>query len=582
MSNLPERLAELEELLGALRDGPITAEQADRLEEILAADEAARTYYLEYITLCSTLRHYQGQSSPKGGDHGEDSATLPQALPLAPGPPQASVHPTVWRIRSSRRLLWLSTAAAILVGVLFVRLWPRGPQGVPVASGPPSPIAPATVPDNLALMIKVEGARWELEDQPPPAAGSVLKPRRLRLRSGRATLAFFNGVTMTVEGPADVDLVALDRVFCRRGKLRARVPRGAEGFIVASPGSAIVDLGTEFAINVEDDGRSQVMVFEGQAKAGLLDSEGSGRQTQLVETNASFEVDPHAGRITRTVAVPGDFVLAPSLAIPSLVLDPAYADAVLQSRPRAYWRFESLSGDAVPNTVPGGLPLRVSGPIGIDGGPEGNGYAAFKNGSPGQYMFVDKLWELPREPGHAVEFWFLTEGIRRGTLVGLFPPRELNPPDQASRYIHTFLVEQIEQERFSFFKPASVRFMHRWPIDMKADFNIFSEYFYVPWRWHHVVAQKNGARMELYHDGVPSLALPLDPDHPTLSCHLVVGRRTPDAQDPKDSRSFVGRLDELALYDHPLSAEEVRHHFELASQSAPPSQPGPGAGPRVR
>ena len=32
--------------------------------------------------------------------------------------------------------------------------------------------------------------------------------RRLRLQSGRATLAFLSGVTLTLEGPADLDLVA--------------------------------------------------------------------------------------------------------------------------------------------------------------------------------------------------------------------------------------------------------------------------------------------------------------------------------------------------------------------------------------
>jgi hypothetical protein len=49
-----------------------------------------------------------------------------------------------------------------------------------------------------------------------------------------------------------------------------------------------------------------------------------------------------------------------------------------------------------------------------------------------------------------------------------------------------------------------------------------------------------------------------------------VGRRTPEASNPHDSRSFVGRLDELAIYDHPLSAEEVRHHYGLARQKVLP------------
>ena len=98
-----------------------------------------------------------------------------------------------------------------------------------------------------------------------------------------------------------------------------------------------------------------------------------------------------------------------------------------------------------------------------------------------------------------------------------------------------------------------------------------------PGRWHHVVVQRDGDRMEIYFDGVPGRSRPIEPDYPTLSCHLVVGRRTPDPLATHDSRSFVGRLDELAIYDHPLSAEEVRHHFDLAvpgrrPESIPPDQ----------
>src|SRR4051812_18411405 len=88
-----------------------------------------------------------------------------------------------------------------------------------------------------------------------PVEGEILAARRLRLRAGGATLTFLSGVTLTLEGPADLDLVTIDRVFCRLGRLRARVPEGAEGFVVASPGSAVVDMGTEFGLNVEADGR---------------------------------------------------------------------------------------------------------------------------------------------------------------------------------------------------------------------------------------------------------------------------------------------------------------------------------------
>jgi hypothetical protein len=414
-------------------------------------------------------------------------------------------------------------------------------------------------------MIKLDGARWEPSDDPPPSEKDVLGARRLNLRSGRATLAFLSGVTLSLEGPVDVDLVSIDRVFCRRGRLRARVPEGAEGFVVASPGSAVIDMGTEFAMNVEADGRSRVMVFEGAAEAALLSTAGSPERTQLVERNKSFELDPRTHRISEAGARPDGFVTAPDLSDPSLVLDPSYAGAVLQSKPLAYWRFESLAGGAFPNEIADGPPLRVNGPVGIAGNSAGNGFAVFKADEPGQFLFTDHLWKLSREPGHAIEFWFLSEGISHASLVGLFPPKDYLSLGHRGRHVHNFLVELTARDRQSLYKPASVRFLHRWPLDTRIGNNIFSEYVYVPRRWHHVLAQKNGERMELYFDGEPDHSMPLELDHPTLSCRLVIGRRTPDPLELHDRRPFVGRLDELAIYDHPLSAEEVRHHFELAT-----------------
>jgi hypothetical protein len=80
-----------------------------------------------------------------------------------------------------------------------------------------------------------------------------------------------------------------------------------------------------------------------------------------------------------------------------------------------------------------------------------------------------------------------------------------------------------------------------------------------------VVAQRNGRKMELYFDGAREYATTAEVDPPGISYHLVVGRRTADSAVKEDRRPFVGRLDELALYDHPLSAEEIQEHFRLGS-----------------
>jgi hypothetical protein len=475
-------------------------------------------------------------------------------------------------------LPWAITAAACILSVLVtgLALWRRSADG----PGPNKPVAsaqharqqpertggshPSGVEfDDVAMVIELAAARWDASAGTPPTAGQMLGARRLFLTSGRATLAFASGVTLTLEGPADVDLVSIDRVFCRQGRLRARVPEGAKGFVVASPGSAVVDLGTEFGLNVGADGRARVFVFEGAAEAALLDAEGSPKLTQIVERSKAFELDPRSGRIDEAEARPDGFVPAPKLAAQPLVLDLSYSSVVLDTRPRSYWRFESLVDGAVPNEVAGGPVLRLNGPVAVTGSAAGNGCAVFQADAPEQFLFTDGLWELARTPGHAIELWFMADGIRYASLVGLFPPKDYLAPGKHGRFIHTFLLELTAHDRGSLFKPASARFLHRWPLDTRIGNNVVSEGLYVPGRWHHAIAQKNGGTLELYFDGALDRAMPLEPDHPTLSCRLVVGRRTPNALESQDRRPFVGRIDELAIYDRPLTASEVKSHYDL-------------------
>jgi hypothetical protein len=73
-----------------------------------------------------------------------------------------------------------------------------------------------------------------------------------------------------LEGPADFRLISPREAFCTRGKLRATVPPQAQGFTIGSPRLDLVDLGTEFGMNVNGTERTEVHVFEG--KVDLYDA----------------------------------------------------------------------------------------------------------------------------------------------------------------------------------------------------------------------------------------------------------------------------------------------------------------------
>src|SRR5262249_19823777 len=97
----------------------------------------------------------------------------------------------------------VAAAAAILVAAcLYLVCRPASP----VPDVPPDVLAPAGV--EVATVLKLDGVRWDADSGDAPREGDVVRSGRLRLREGRLTLAFFSGASLTVEGPADLELLA--------------------------------------------------------------------------------------------------------------------------------------------------------------------------------------------------------------------------------------------------------------------------------------------------------------------------------------------------------------------------------------
>jgi hypothetical protein len=367
-------------------------------------------------------------------------------------------------------------------------------------------------------------------------------------------------VTVVVEGPADVELISVDRIACNRGRLRARVPEGAEGFVVTGPGSAVVDLGTEFGVNVKPDGKSRGKVFKGEVEAALLGKSGALEHSQIVKQESdAFEIDPGSGRIGPLVGSE-DFVPPFDASAVPLTLGADYRDSVLASRPQCYWRFESVAGGKVLNEVPGGPPLLVTGPVRLAGPADGNRCALFESGQRNQYLRMDGLWKPERSPGYAIELWFLPETIGHSALASLITPKDTTD--------HLSLLELTSSNRLALFRPASVRFLYRWPTGRGGGDNTFSEKLYVPRLWHHLVAQVTGDRMELYLNGEAQASQPIGSSGSTAPCQVILGRLSTLTEGggihyTGFRREFVGLMDEVALYNRPLAPGEILNHSRL-------------------
>jgi hypothetical protein len=98
--------------------------------------------------------------------------------------------------------------------------------------------------------------------------GDELSPgQKIRLKAGLLQLTFATGAKVVVEGPADFVATTATEAVLTEGKIAAAVPRFARGYTILTPTAEIVDLGTEFGVNVDQKGNSEVHVFDGDVVA---------------------------------------------------------------------------------------------------------------------------------------------------------------------------------------------------------------------------------------------------------------------------------------------------------------------------
>ena len=88
--------------------------------------------------------------------------------------------------------------------------------------------------------------------------------RRLELLSGLAEIEFNAGSRVILEGPVIFEPDSTGAGFLQLGKLTAAVPKRAAGFTIQTPIATVVDLGTEFGVEVDRSGVTEMHVFQGQ------------------------------------------------------------------------------------------------------------------------------------------------------------------------------------------------------------------------------------------------------------------------------------------------------------------------------
>lgn len=308
---------DLEDLMSAACDNSATDVELARLAELLRDDSLARDEYLRYVDLHSALSDV---ALPAFESDIVDYHVCPERSALD---------------RSKRAwngsMRWLSIAASVaVVSVLtffIIRQPPHQIAGdnttVPVTSSP------------VATVLLSEDCHWSSDHL---SEGDRLYAGLVELESGTAVLRFDGGAELVLVGPASIDLQSGGSVLVRIGDVVVRATDGAEGFVVTTPTSEVIDLGTEFAVKVHPSGTTEVHVLDGEVSYRGLNA--TDELAKILRTGEGVAIDENG----RPTAVPMN--------------SPRFQEFIQRINPRT--RVDLLMAYEGFNYSPGILPLNQS------------------------------------------------------------------------------------------------------------------------------------------------------------------------------------------------------------------------------
>lgn len=384
--------------------------------------------------------------------------------------------------------------------------------------------------------------------------GAEVIPGRYQIDSGSAVIMFKNGVVLQTMAPVDLQIIDAEHVFCRHGKVRTMVPKGAEGFVVEVPNGRVTDLGTEMGVNVDHDGSTRVAVFQGKAEAMLRLRDQDGILTKLVAAQEAVEILPMTGELKKT-AMDG-FLPLTELPLPDFSLRADYPEVIKKSGPVHYWRMTDAESGVVKDEMAGNKTLTLTAGVWIQADEMGRRTVEFNGESGSRAMYVKEPFALKRS-GWAIELWFVNRSYDQAALAS-FTPAE-NDPNHIFISEFNTQIPKVERRR-------SVRFLARWPAATDGGVNLFSSPNILPFQWHHVVIQQTERKMQLWVDGVLAGKGVSDPQPTEMLGHLMFGATTIENRSthkPETNRRLRGRMADLAIYDRTLSAEEIQQHASM-------------------
>ncbi len=288
MNSKQEQCDELQPLLTALFDERMTAEEEMRLGAILRDNAEARQIYQDYCWTHALLRYELGGSeeTTSSARHDEsavadteislqekEEALLNDVCP-APVVPQGysflstAVHGTIGFFSQELPFSLLIATVLTSFGLWFASMiYVSNPDKIAKDLTPPTLSSPGPALNLVGRITGMADVKWADRSTEAFCGAHVSMGRKYALTSGLMEITYNTGAKVILQGPVTYHVESKNGGFLPIGKLTGKVEvETAKGFSIRTPTATVTDLGTEFGVEVSQEGNTTSHVFRGSVE----------------------------------------------------------------------------------------------------------------------------------------------------------------------------------------------------------------------------------------------------------------------------------------------------------------------------
>ncbi|MBI9018315.1 MAG: FecR domain-containing protein [Phycisphaerae bacterium] len=542
MNLAPIEKYELNELLGLLRDGQISDLEFLRLEEMMAQNPQAIDYYVEYVNLCADLTLNQNaveiQQEP-------DSATILREvlenqveevdeLSMVARPESEIVFVRKRSYLSKMSILQIVGAVAAVLAMAFLLEWI---SSISNRVSPPSVV-------TYAMITGQRDAVWQNNDL---VQGDKLGKDNLFLKEGYVELTFDDGSNVVIEGPSTFSPMGYNELWLASGKASVVVDKNRNGFIVDTPHADILDLGTEFAVEVNEEQTTDLYVYKG-----------------IVQLQSKNALDSPIERISvcqaRRINVGDSKIYDRDFRNAAFVraLPDKYELAVRKAKPILYWNFDDdfscltnvMDQEKAVARFFGNFRL-------VDGVKKGTEYnnALYFDGQSHMMVANTSMQLVKRNKNYTVAMWVRPEIVdKKQTILSM----------GVTTGSDSFVARRVDMLNNSF----AMRFYN---TGGARGTQIASNVDVAAGKWQMIVfiVADEGKLRKLYIDGfednIEDRTPNALPESNKENDKLIIGAFFGKKKITGASDYFKGTVDEISIFDRALSEDEIQELYKLAN-----------------